>query len=557
MATSASWTSIVLSFRRSSTFGASMLTAAVLAMGGAALVRGADDAKPAEKPAAKAAEKASEKPAPTQADDKPRPEPKAEPAKPKSYTQTAEVMPTVTAGRPTPVAPKVKDDGPAPFWIWGADEGSDYRLRHTFTLKPGTYLKAVLEVTCDNKAAVKLNGKKATEVTDWKTPVKTDVAKLLKDGENTIVVDARNEDGPGGLVLRLTAKAADGAATVVLSDATWTTSVLPAVKPVDPEKRAKAKKAKRKDAADAGKPGDADSAVDEPKWEAVKVVAKYGDDPWKDAFAAAGPENSPFQTLEGYRVERLFTVPKEELGSWVSLTVDPKGRLLACDQNDRGLCLITPPEQTSGETKVERLPLKIGSAQGLLFAFDSLYLSVNGGPGSGLYRARDTDKDGELDKVEKLCELPGGGEHGPHALRLTPDGKSIAIVCGNYTDPPKNVVGSRIPMNWSEDLLLPRQWDAGGHAVGRLAPGGWIAKTDPDGKGWEFLSVGYRNTYDMAFNADGELFAYDSDMEWDFGSPWYRPTRVVHATDGSEFGWRSGTGCWPSYFLDSLPPAVD
>ncbi|MGL4464263.1 MAG: c-type cytochrome, partial [Planctomycetia bacterium] len=41
------------------------------------------------------------------------------------------------------------------------------------------------------------------------------------------------------------------------------------------------------------------------------------------------------------------------------------------------------------------------------------------------------------------------------------------------------------------------------------------------------------------------------------GSPWYRPTRVVHATDGSEFGWRSGTGCWPSYFLDSLPPAVD
>ena len=25
--------------------------------------------------------------------------------------------------------------------------------------------------------------------------------------------------------------------------------------------------------------------------------------------------------------------------------------------------------------------------------------------------------------------------------------------------------------NWDEDLLLPRQWDAGGHAVGILAPG--------------------------------------------------------------------------------------
>ena len=41
------------------------------------------------------------------------------------------------------------------------------------------------------------------------------------------------------------------------------------------------------------------------------------------------------------------------------------------------------------------------------------------------------------------------------------------------------------------------------------------------------------------------------------GRPWYRPTRVVHATRGSEFGWRSGTGKWPTHYLDSLPPAVD
>ncbi len=108
-------------------------------------------------------------------------------------------------------------------------------------------------------------------------------------------------------------------------------------------------------------------------------------------------------------------------------------------------------------------------------------------------------------------------------------------------------------MNWNEDHLLPRQWDANGHAVGILAPGGWIAKTDPEGKTWEVVSAGYRNPYDMAFNADGELFAYDADMEWDFGAPWYRPTRVSHAVSGSEFGWRSGTGKWPSHYVDSLP----
>ena len=84
-----------------------------------------------------------------------------------------------------------------------------------------------------------------------------------------------------------------------------------------------------------------------------------------------------------------------------------------------------------------------------------------------------------------------------------------------------------------------------------------FAKLIRPAKNWEVFSMGYRNEYDIAFNADGELFSYDADMEWDLGSPWYRPTRVVHATSGSEFGWRSGTGKWPTYYEDSLPPAVD
>ena len=53
------------------------------------------------------------------------------------------------------------------------------------------------------------------------------------------------------------------------------------------------------------------------------------------------------------------------------------------------------------------------------------------------------------------------------------------------------------------------------------------------------------------------MFIYDSDMEWDLGMPWYRPTRVNHATSGSEFGWRTGTGKWPAYYADSLPAMVD
>ena len=106
-------------------------------------------------------------------------------------------------------------------------------------------------------------------------------------------------------------------------------------------------------------------------------------------------------------------------------------------------------------------------------------------------------------------------------------------------------------------MLLPRLWDARGHARGKLAPGGWIARTDPEGKVWELVSNGYRNEYDIAFNKNGELFTYDADMEWDVGTPWYRPTRVNHVISGGEFGWRSGTGKWPTYYPDSLGRVVD
>jgi putative heme-binding domain-containing protein len=90
-----------------------------------------------------------------------------------------------------------------------------------------------------------------------------------------------------------------------------------------------------------------------------------------------------------------------------------------------------------------------------------------------------------------------------------------------------------------------------------MAPGGWIARLDPDGRELELFSIGFRNQYDIAFSPDGELFTYDADMEWDIGTPWYRPTRVCHVTSGSEFGWRSGDAKWPVWYPDSLPPVLD
>ncbi len=304
--------------------------------------------------------------------------------------------------------------------------------------------------------------------------------------------------------------------------------------------------------------------------------------PTVEPGAQAAADSQPFHVLPGYQVERLFVVPREELGSWVSITSDPQGRLYCSDQQGKGLVRVSPAAADgSTETIVEKVPAAITGAQGMLWAFDCLYVVCNGGTGSGLYRLTDSDSDDRLDAVEQLRAFQGGGEHGPHNILLSPDGTRLFIICGNHTTPPfgiKNLTepqtmagirpnqrrvelsgdgSSRLPANWDEDQIIRRMWDGNGHATGKLAPGGFVVSTDPKGKTWELWSAGYRNPYDFGFNADGELFAYDADMEWDFGMPWYRPTRVNHATSGSELGWRSGTAKWAGGYPDSLPAAVD
>lgn len=261
-----------------------------------------------------------------------------------------------------------------------------------------------------------------------------------------------------------------------------------------------------------------------------------------------------FSVADGFKVERIYSVPSETQGSWVSMTVDDFGRLITSDQNGK-LYRVTPPSISGDKLVVEPIDLDIGRAQGLLYAFDSLYVMVNG-EGMGFYRVRDTDGDDKFDDVKLIRAMKGRGEHGPHAILLSPDKRSIYICAGNHTDEP-NAEKSLIPRKWGEDQLLPRQWDARGHAAGKLAPGGWIARTDPDGTEFELFCSGFRNEYDIAFNAEGELFSYDADMEWDVGTPWYRPTRVNHCTSAAEFGWRSGTGKWPKYYPDSLGSVVD
>lgn len=267
------------------------------------------------------------------------------------------------------------------------------------------------------------------------------------------------------------------------------------------------------------------------------------------------------KAIKGFQVELLYSVPAATQGSWVNLCVDPQGRLIASDQYG-GLFRVTlPPVGGDVATlKVEPIPVAIGEAQGLVWAFDSLYVVVNSAGGKfqpGVYRVRDTNGDDTLDAVETLRQFTGrAGEHGPHAILPTPDGEGLYVVVGNQV-PLTAVNRTVVPPVWGEDHLLPRMPDGRGFMKDVLGPGGAIYRIDPEGKQWELFSVGFRNQYDAAVNRDGELFTYDADMEWDFNTPWYRPTRICHVVSGSEFGWRNGAGKWPAYYIDSTPAVVN
>lgn len=296
-----------------------------------------------------------------------------------------------------------------------------------------------------------------------------------------------------------------------------------------------------------------------------------------DLEQVSDPKTEGITLTEGFLIDHLFSPSDNEYGSWVSMTFDDKGRMIVSDQFGFLYRLNLPDiGADSSLLEIEKLAVgqvdttvadslqavSMGYAQGLLWAYNSLYVMVNHTPnedfdkGSGLYRLQDTNGDDQFDKVTQLIALDGDGEHGPHSLILSPDGESIYMVMGNHTKIPE-LAYYRLPNTWGEDNLFPLIKDPQGHATEVEAPGGWVVRTDSVGSTWELVAAGFRNTFDITFNQHGDLFAYDSDMEWDFGMPWYRPTRILHVTSGSEFGWRTGNSKWSPDFLDNLPALLN
>ena len=276
--------------------------------------------------------------------------------------------------------------------------------------------------------------------------------------------------------------------------------------------------------------------------------------PWGNEVVIAGV-GARFNIPKDFAIERLMR--DNEVGSLIAMAFDAQGNILASREGGN-LMLITDSDDNGAPDSVSIFCDKIINVQGIQPLGTRVFVIGDGPEGEALYRLRDADRDGVAEEVTAIVPIRGSkGEHGAHAVRLGPDGL-LYVIIGDHARVGKQP-GPNSPYRnaYEGDIIQPRFDDPRGHAVGIPAPGGTIFRTDVEGKMVELVAGGMRNSYDFGFSPEGEIFTYDSDMEWDMGAPWYRPTRVNHTTEGAELGWRSGWAKWPEYYLDSLPAAID
>ena len=281
-----------------------------------------------------------------------------------------------------------------------------------------------------------------------------------------------------------------------------------------------------------------------------------------------------FSTLPGFVIERVN--PPDKGDSYVALTFDSQGRLVVSKEQDNPRILIDADKDGVYEGE-KVITDKVRNCQGLWFDGRTLYGSCvhvqkaqeaaaaqppaaggrggGGGGGNrpaGIFKMDDTNGDDVADTLDILGMAGGIQEHGPHAIRRRPDG-GMAVIVGNNETIEDAALDLTSPVLKDKDAqFLPYFANFGTSA--REGAHSAIFDWNPATKKFEVFSGGNRNAYDFAYNLSGEAFLFDSDMEWDIGLPWYREIRTAHQVLNGNYGYRNGSGKYPAYYIDSLPP---
>ncbi len=424
-------------------------------------------------------------------------------------------------------------------WIWSPEHprgqaiAGDCFFRKT--LQVSSVEEATITITADDKYELFINGRRIGQGSSIRQMEKYDITRLLGRGRNVIAVRTTNvAPGPAALVARVLVKPIDGNWLSFSTDETWRTA-LEVV------------------------PGWQSATYNDGNWKAAQAFGQLGETPPWDRREEV--EQTQVSEHARFRVSPEFTVDEilgnEITGSLICMAFNEFGHVVA-SQEGGPLLLIYDSDKDGTIDKTRVYCEEVKNIQGILPLNGDVFVTGDGPEGSGIYRLVDKDRNGAMEDVRKVVGLDGvPGEHGAHSLILGPDGL-IYCVLGNHVglDKPYSNT-STLKTFYEGDINLPRYEDPGGHANGIKAPGGVVIRMDVEGTQVELIAGGLRNAYDIAFNAQGNLYVHDSDMESDIGSVWYSPTSLFQVTEGAEFGWRSGWSKWPAYYLDRLPTLLE
>ncbi len=174
----------------------------------------------------------------------------------------------------------------------------------------------------------------------------------------------------------------------------------------------------------------------------------------------------------GFKVEQIRESQPGE-GSWICMTVDPKGRLIIAQQGGIGNMLRVMLTEKGTVAAVEKIEQPVGSAMGLLCAFDSLYVNGFDEKGFGLFRLPYNAATDKYDSPKLLRRYDGdpGSEHGAHGIVIGP-GNHLYIACGNFVRKSADTSTNSPFKNYAEDLVLPRDEDSLGFSIGNTPPEG-------------------------------------------------------------------------------------
>lgn len=256
-----------------------------------------------------------------------------------------------------------------------------------------------------------------------------------------------------------------------------------------------------------------------PKW--LLALSFLVASPLLDPPSVQAQESLPVELPEGFTIQLVAS--DDLVHDAFCMTLDPAGRPVVS-----GPAYIRTLVDTDGDGRFDKgIPWTSAIRQGAqgLWAEGKYRFWVADG---GLWRSADNNGDLVADTApEKLLALTTGGEHHTHAIRRGPDGWWY-LMAGNHAEGIQRLKSD-------PDAAIP------------VARAGTLWRISPDFQRRGVVAHGLRNAYDFDFLPDGQPVTYDSDGERDITLPWYRPTRILVLSPGSDAGWIGECSRDPDY----------